>query len=249
MKSETFEERLQNAFTMYQDFCMEQMNPDVEHVFSNSYQKKIKRILWSQKKFGNHVKGGLVIRKIAAAIVLLALLGVSSVGAVHAAQKLGWIDGWNFHFIGQNDDGEYQFKAEKGEDAKVPQAIKNVEPTYLAKGLVEKERQDKSIIMSGVRWSKNDEQAVELVRWLMDDKSTFNAENMPEEVDKYKIKGHEMTVYEFEPGMRTVMWIDQVSHTVEGQEITSDYLFQMTFDQELVPQKEIKKMIKSMYES
>lgn len=81
------DEYIRDILAEYADFCMDTFySPDREelekHVFSKRHEKKMKKLVWSEKYFGIHIRAGYVVRRVAIlAAVILSLAAANTVSA------------------------------------------------------------------------------------------------------------------------------------------------------------------------
>ena len=129
------DEELRRRLREYQDICMESGEIKemlaTEHTYSRRFQRKMKRLLWSRRNFGRDIHMGYMVRKVAAvAIVAVSLITVNQVSA-----RVWGVDAWNL--VQSLVDGgrgvriEYQ-KADKSDDDS-PKAKYDI-PQYVPDG-------------------------------------------------------------------------------------------------------------------
>lgn len=73
---------------------------DYEHEFSNKFRKKIRRMFWSEKYFGNKIHLGYVVRKIAIIVLIVASLFTAN----QVSAKVFGFDLWKYvvSFLAEN---------------------------------------------------------------------------------------------------------------------------------------------------
>ena len=123
-----------------------------EHVFSPKFDKRIKKILWSEKYFGKNLKVGYFVRKVAIIFIVLATL--FTVGEVSA--KVFGFNPWeyvrSFWQDSQMDVRIYQKKTDTKEREKTNSKARKDIPAMNVKGLkqVAKEKDEHSLY---VEWN------------------------------------------------------------------------------------------------
>lgn len=140
------EDDIKYILEQYQDIQIQQLEPEqmegYNHVFSPKFEKKIKRLFWCEKYFGNHIYIGYAIRK--AAIIAIIILSV--VAAAEVSAKVFGFRPWKVFtmYSEQNKMEQHIYKESADTGEKVPYAT-GVAPSYVPtdyKILEQKEEND-----------------------------------------------------------------------------------------------------------
>ena len=79
------DQKIREILSAYVEEGMRQLNEEemagADHVYSPKYEKKIKRMLWTEQYFGKHLKLGYAVRYAAVfALVVLSMFAQSACG-------------------------------------------------------------------------------------------------------------------------------------------------------------------------
>ncbi|MCD7825797.1 MAG: DUF4367 domain-containing protein [Clostridiaceae bacterium] len=128
MTEQQIVEYLHGYITAEMNLLEESEMPDYEHKFSKKFRKKIRRMFWSEKYFGNKIHLGYVVRKIA----IIVLIVTSLFTANQVSAKVFDFDIWKYvvSFLAENrmDEKTYTEKTTSKQEECL-KAKKNVPET------------------------------------------------------------------------------------------------------------------------
>ena len=106
---------------------------DYNYEFSKKFNRRMRRLMWSEKYFGKRIHVGYVVRRVAT--IILVFLGLFAVDEV-SASVMG-IHPWQYiwsHINGINMDEKIYTESETQE---IGENLYNIEPTYVPDGFSE----------------------------------------------------------------------------------------------------------------
>lgn len=230
------DEELRRRLREYQDICMESGEIKemlaTEHTYSRRFQRKMKRLLWSRRNFGRDIHMGYMVRKVAAvAIVAVSLITVNQVSA-----HVWGVDAWNL--VQSLVDGgrgvriEYQ-KADKSDDDS-PKAKYGI-PQYVPDGYEQTMCQEDELkVFLEAEWQgKGEKQNIRYSRNVIIDG----------EVDVYDAEVDSRKTVQA-AGIDVVLFYKRDEMGL----IWHDAKYSYTLDSYIMDEKELIKMMESIYE-
>ena len=132
------EQDIKNLLTSYVTeemalICEEDL-PGHDHIYSNAYKKRMKRMFWSEKYFGSKLHFGYMVRRIAVVvIIILSLFAANEVSA-----KVFGFNPWKFitSFLSDSrmDVKKYTEKTKSIDDVELPAVIRDI-PVQIPDGM------------------------------------------------------------------------------------------------------------------
>ena len=223
------DDELREALERYSDVYMSLLEIDKmlvsEHVFSKRFEKKMKRLLWSQRHFGKHIRVGYAVRKIAiAAGISLSLLVANEVSA-----RVWGFGAWEI--IRSLVDGgrgmrlEFHKSKEEGKEKELPKAKYDM-PQYVPKGY-QQDSFEEDEYSFGVSWHKNDNQLIRYDRDLLLEGEPIVVDAENDEVRKVTVIGFSVEVY-YDGETVGISWLDdKYMYTIDSFDIEEDELMKM----------------------
>lgn len=189
------DEYIRDILTEYSDFCMDTFySPDREelekHVFSRRHEKKMKKLVWSEKYFGIHIQAGYVVRRVA--ILTAVILSLAAANTVSAR-----VFGFNPWRIVATAAGDFWVKtvyhmSYEGGQGKLKKARNNV-PAYIPDGY-RLTYSDIEEDVGAVTW-KQGEKEIGYTYMDMADGTTVYMSSELEKQDEFTIEGCRAVLY------------------------------------------------------
>lgn len=189
------DEYIRDILAEYSDFCMDTFySPDREelekHVFSKRHEKKMKKLVWSEKYFGIHIRAGYVVRRVAIlAAVILSLAAANTVSA-----KVFGFNPWQIITTAADDFWTKTMYHMAGGDGQAePKRAINDVPAYIPDGY----RLTYSRIEedAGVATWKQGEREIGYTYMDMTDRATVYMSKELEKQDEFTIEGYRAVLY------------------------------------------------------
>lgn len=232
------EDELREVLAKYIDISMG--SPEIdrmlasEHVFSKRFEKKMKRLLWSQRHFGKDIHVGYVVRKIAiAAGIILSLLVANEVSA-----RVWGFGAWEI-IRGLVDGGrgmrmEFHKSGENGEKDDLPK-VKYDLPQYVPEGYQQEffeDFEDQGVFLD-VEWrGEKENQYIRYSREQLIDGTTIVQDAEIDMEKKILVKGIEAKLI-YDGEMIDLLWCDD------------NYSYALC--SYIIDEEELIHMMKSMY--
>lgn len=220
------ERKLREQLELYQNMCMDALNPKkmtgYNHKYSKKFSRKMKKLLWSRKHFGNDIRLGYIVRRVAIFVAtLLSLLAANEVSA-----RLFGFDAWKT--IRSMVDGgkgvQIEYKKIKSEEELAKP--KHKEPTYVPEGFAEIER-DETTSFFGINWKKSEN---ELLRYSRDRLAEGDLTVYDAEYDKKKkasVADFNASVI-YDNGEIRLIWCDEsYEYMIDCYQVAEEELFKM----------------------
>lgn len=189
------DEYIRDILAEYSDFCMDTFySPNREelekHVFSRRHEKKMKKLVWSEKYFGIHIRAGYVVRRVAIlAAVILSLAAANTVSA-----KVFGFNPWRIVATAADDFCMKTVYYMTGEDRQAkPRKARNNVPAYIPEGY----RLTYSDIEEGVgavTWKQGGRE-IGYTYMDMADGTTVYRNSEFEKQDEFTIEGYQAVLY------------------------------------------------------
>ncbi len=130
MKEDEIKKMLERYSDYMADTYDKKYGNQPEHTFSPAFEKKMKRLIKNQKRYGKYaVMGGRIVK--AASILLVC--GISFVGVTHISAKYFGMNPWKELVVNQGDMDQVQFQKKEGKE-ETGVVRKNMIPTYVPEG-------------------------------------------------------------------------------------------------------------------
>ena len=186
------DDMIKQLMTAYVYAEMDALKPELlegyDHEYSKRYQRKIRRVLWSEKYFGKRLRLGYAVRR--AAIVILAVLGVAAATEV-TAKVLGF-NPWRYFmkYNTQNKMEGWNFLNLNNEipDSNLPKAVSEM-PRYIPDGMVETIKETTSTGLD-IEWEKTKDEVIQYSSELLEEDLTIWYDNEYEESMPINICGY-----------------------------------------------------------
>ena len=193
MNDEAIKELLLSYVDLEMDLLMPEALPGYYHTFSRKYQKRMKRLMWSEKYFGRRIHIGYALRYVAVlAIVFLGLLVFTEV----SARVLGFHP-WEYvkSFISQGKMEEKIYINGREDSNQVDGKVQGKElPSYIPDGMkvVEKQIDETNVY---VCWKRRKTSGIQYSRWEIQKGDSVTADGEYEYKKKIEIAGYDGEYY------------------------------------------------------
>ncbi len=130
MKEDEIKKMLERYSDYMADTYDKKYGNQPEHTFSPAFEKKMKRLIKNQKRYGKYAVMGSRIVKAAS---ILLVCGISFVGVTHISAKYFGMNPWKELVVNQGDMDQVQFQKKEGKE-ETGVVRKNMIPTYVPEG-------------------------------------------------------------------------------------------------------------------
>ena len=202
-----------------------------DHVYSPKYEKKIKRMLWTEQYFGKHLKLGYALRYAA----VFALVVLSMFAANEASARILNVNPWryivSFSKGSKMEHNTYQKKPQKSQEPE--KTVITDCPNYIPTGFVQT-ADDKDEAGVYMEWNRKQKEYLQYTRVTLEDGLTIASDGAYDHKEKFVVCGYKGTYYT-KKDEEWVIWNDsQYYHKINATHLANG-------------KEELQKMAQSLY--
>ena len=168
------DQKIREILSAYVEEGMRQLNEEkmagADHVYSPKYEKKIKRMLWTEQYFGKHLKLGYALRYAA----VFALVVLSMFAANEASARILNVNPWryivSFSKGSKMEHNTYQKKPQKSQEPE--KTVITDCPNYIPTGFVQT-ADDKDEAGVYMEWNRKQKEYLQYTRVTLEDGLTI----------------------------------------------------------------------------
>lgn len=229
------DQKIREILSAYVEEGMRQLNEEemagADHVYSPKYEKKIKRMLWTEQYFGKHLKLGYAVRYAA----VFALVVLSMFAANEASARILNVNPWryivSFSKGSKMEHNTYQKKPQKSQDPE--KTVITDCPNYIPTGFVQT-ADDKDEAGVYMEWNRKQKEYLQYTRVTLEDGLTIASDGAYDHKEKLVVCGYKGTYYT-KKDEEWVIWNDsQYYHKINATHLANG-------------KEELQKMAQSLY--